>query len=160
VPPQPPSPKSRSQGLCVDDQSVSERYDIISRVFRLKLKAMMADFKKGLLGRCAADIMCVEWQKRGLPHAHILLFFAPEDKLTTTEEYDRVVCAEIPDPLAEPVLHERVLRFMIHGPCHQATLQVSQCFGIPPLQSLPSERNVCCATTYLRLPYRMCSCLA
>ena len=113
-------PPLLSESPCVGDQSVSERYDVISRVFRLKLKAMMADFKKGVLGKCAAEIMCVEWQKRGLPHAHIMLFFAPGDKLTTTEQYDTVVCAEIPDPATEPVLHERVLRFMIHGPCNRA----------------------------------------
>ena len=74
----------------------SKRYDLISRVFRLKLAELMADLRGGALGKHTGHIYCVEWQKRGLPHAHILLFLAPEDKMVTPEDYDSVVCAEIP----------------------------------------------------------------
>lgn len=62
----------------------------------------------------------IEFQKRGLPHAHILLILHPEDAPSTTDDYDRLVCAELPDPEGdanEVVLHSRVLRFMVHGPC-------------------------------------------
>ena len=83
---------------------------------------MIADFRKGLLGPRAAEIMCVEWQKRGLPHAHMLLFFQGEFKLRDPIDFDQVVSAEIPDPINEPILHQRVLRFMIHGPCSQMIL--------------------------------------
>ena len=75
---------------------------------------MLSDFKNGLLGPRAAEVMCVEWQKRGLPHAHILLFFATEAKLRDATDYDTVVCAEIPPPHSEPDLHQRVLRTGIH----------------------------------------------
>ena len=135
-------------------QRTSERYDIISRVFQLKLKEMLSDFRKGMLGERAAEIMCVEWQKRGLPHAHILLFFKSEAKLRDPVDYDRVVCAEIPDPLAEPELHERVLRFMIHGPCSNAFPSCSP--GVSYLQPL------CCLTlagTQLFFTSSWCDCL-
>lgn len=36
----------------------------------------------------------VEWQKRGLPHAHILIWF--EDYLST-DQLDNIISAEIPD---------------------------------------------------------------
>ena len=37
-----------------------ERYDIISRVFKLKLAQLMADLKAGMLGPMAAFLMVVE----------------------------------------------------------------------------------------------------
>lgn len=37
----------------------------------------------------------VEWQKRGLPHAHILIWSI--DKIRP-EEIDSIICKEIPDP--------------------------------------------------------------
>nr|XP_043623581.1 uncharacterized protein LOC122595304 [Erigeron canadensis] len=41
----------------------------------------------------------------------------PQHKLTTPDQYDKLVCAEIPDPVKYPSLHEKVVRHMIHGPC-------------------------------------------
>lgn len=44
-----------------------------------------------------AHVHVVEFQKRGLPHAHILLILESEDKPRTTDDYDSIVQAEIPD---------------------------------------------------------------
>ena len=44
----------------------------------------------------------VEFQKRGLPHAHIIIWLAPQDKPTTTEKVDKIISAELPDPLLDP----------------------------------------------------------
>jgi len=65
----------------------------------------------------------VEFQKRGLPHAHILLFLHPEDKYPTAEDIDRIICAEIPNKDINPSLHKNVENFMIHGPCGYANTQ-------------------------------------
>ena len=54
-----------------------------------------------------------------MPHAHILLWFSNEDKPRTTEDYDRIVCAEIPDVNKNPRLFETVTSQLIHGPCGQ-----------------------------------------
>jgi len=46
----------------------------------------------------------VEFQKRGLPHAHLLLFLHSSCKYPTTEDIDRVILAEIPCPKQESKL--------------------------------------------------------
>ncbi|XP_072400392.1 uncharacterized protein [Diabrotica undecimpunctata] len=53
-------------------------------------------------------------QKRGLPHAHILVWLI--DKIRP-EEIDSIISAEIPDPSADQVLFDIVTANMIHGPC-------------------------------------------
>ncbi|XP_057664480.1 uncharacterized protein LOC130898900 [Diorhabda carinulata] len=55
-----------------------------------------------------------EWQKRGLPHAHILVWL--KDRIRP-EEIDQIISAEIPDPLIDQELFDIVTKHMIHGPC-------------------------------------------
>jgi hypothetical protein len=51
-----------------------DRPDLCVRVFRLKFGFLMEDLlKKHVLGKVIAQINVIEFQKRGLPHAHILL---------------------------------------------------------------------------------------
>jgi hypothetical protein len=45
---------------------------LVTRVFNLKLEALLKDIKDGVLGNVIAKIWVIEFQKRGLPHAHIL----------------------------------------------------------------------------------------
>ena len=72
----------------------------------------------------------IEFQKRGLPHAHILIILADDDRTLTAEMVDNVVVAELPpdpedteDPLIAAErkrLQNIVLNNMIHGPCGAA----------------------------------------
>ena len=50
------------------------------------------------MGKVVAYVYTIEFQKRGLPHAQILLYLADADKPRTAEDIDRLVSAEIPDP--------------------------------------------------------------
>jgi hypothetical protein len=59
----------------------------------------------------------IEFQKRGLPHAHILLWLDPRDKLESADSVNSVICAELPDERIYPRLYASVTSFMIHGPC-------------------------------------------
>ncbi|KAF7835735.1 uncharacterized protein G2W53_010594 [Senna tora] len=95
-----------------------DRPDLVSRIFKIKLNMMMKDITKDMLfGKCRAAIYNIEFQKRGLPHAHILLWLASEEKFSTASQIDSVIFAEIPNPHAYPELYEAVKSFMIHGPC-------------------------------------------
>ncbi|CAE1307845.1 unnamed protein product [Acanthosepion pharaonis] len=56
-------------------QQYSHRPDLIARVFRLQLCKLMDLILKGqVFRRVKCHMYTVEWQKRGLPHAHILLW--------------------------------------------------------------------------------------
>ena len=59
-------------------------------------------------------INVIEFQKRGLPHAHILVILHEDDKPRTVEDYDCIVSAELPDPQTQPALHGRVTTHMLH----------------------------------------------
>ena len=68
-------------------------------------------------GEVAAYVHVTEFQKRGLIHEHILLIMKSDSKLKTPDDYDRVISAEIPDKEKQHVLHDLVVKHMLHGPC-------------------------------------------
>ncbi|KAG3182904.1 hypothetical protein C6341_g5720 [Phytophthora cactorum] len=103
-----------------DGQTAQGRPDIVAWVWQLKLGAELKDLDEGVLGRVRARIYVVEFQKRGLPHAHILVILAVEDKPRTRQIIDKMVSAELPDKENNPQLYETVTTCMIHGPCGAA----------------------------------------
>ncbi|XP_044592065.1 uncharacterized protein LOC123270186 [Cotesia glomerata] len=96
-------------------QTPVDRHDITARVFKQKLKSLM-DFltKQRVYGQVRCWMYSVEWQKRGLPHAHILIWLV--DKIRP-DEVDSIISAEIPDETVDPKLHAIVTKNMIHRPC-------------------------------------------
>ncbi|XP_055308584.1 uncharacterized protein LOC129572604, partial [Sitodiplosis mosellana] len=96
-------------------QSSAHRPDIVARVFKQKLDILLKLITKyHIYGKTRCWMYTIEWQKRGLPHAHILIWF--EDKLKP-DQIDNIISAEIPDPSIDKVLHDIVCKHMIHGPC-------------------------------------------
>lgn len=101
-----------------DGQRAEQRPDIVARVFKNHLKELQHDItEKHVLGIPVAHIYVIEFQKRGLPHAHMLIMLANGSKLNTSEDIDTVISAEIPDPVTQPQLFNIVKSSMIHGPC-------------------------------------------
>jgi hypothetical protein len=102
-------------------QQLQDRPDLVTQVFKIKLKELINDIHKNhILGRTIARIYVVEFQKRGLPHAHILIFFTEGCKPHTVEDVDRMISAELPNSETNKLAHETVTRCMMHGPCGAA----------------------------------------
>ena len=99
-------------------ETAADRPDLVSRVFRAKLRELIHDLTvRGVLGKAIAYTYVVEFQKRGLPHAHILVILRISDKPRTHADVDRLVSAEVPDKSLDPHLYHLVETFMVHGPC-------------------------------------------
>uniref|UniRef100_A0A0K0FRB3 ATP-dependent DNA helicase n=1 Tax=Strongyloides venezuelensis TaxID=75913 RepID=A0A0K0FRB3_STRVS len=97
------------------NEKVYNRPDIVCRVFVLKLAEMIVLLKLGIFGDIIYLFYSVEVQKRGLPHAHILLNLKNFDK--STQNVDNVISAEIPDRNVDPELYDLVVRHMLHHDC-------------------------------------------
>ncbi|XP_067635181.1 uncharacterized protein [Eurosta solidaginis] len=95
-------------------QTISYQHGIIARVFRQKIKVLM-DYivKHTVFGIIRCWMYSVEWQKRGLPHAHILLWMLDT---IHPDDIDSIISAEIPDPETDPEMYSIVTTNMIHGP--------------------------------------------
>ena len=102
------------KALLKPGESPYDRPDILNRVYELKRNELLKDLTKGnVFGVCEGHIAVIEFQKRGAPHCHILIWI--KDFEATPKNIDDVICAEIPPP-TDP-LHEVVAKGMIHGPC-------------------------------------------
>ncbi|XP_074373634.1 uncharacterized protein LOC141713983 [Apium graveolens] len=89
--------------------------DVVARVLKMKVDQMVYQIKnKNCFGRL---MHIIEFQKHGLPHAHMLIWLHPNDCPKTTDQIDKMVSAEIPHPSIDPVGYEPVKNYMIHGPC-------------------------------------------
>ena len=87
-------------------ESAADRPDLAARAFHIRLRMLMEDLMvHDVLVHCVGAVHVVEFQKRGLPHAHML---AEQEKLRTTEDYDSIIAAEI------PALYEKMTRHMFH----------------------------------------------
>ncbi|KAL0009762.1 hypothetical protein SO802_004870 [Lithocarpus litseifolius] len=99
-------------------QKIEDRPDVVAKVFKIKLGQLLNDLKHGRhFGRVLAVVYTVEYQKRGLPHAHILFFLHSDDKHPTAAKIDKIISAEIPDLNKEPLAYDAVKQYMVHGPC-------------------------------------------
>ncbi|GBO29827.1 hypothetical protein AVEN_154668-1 [Araneus ventricosus] len=107
--------------------------DLLARVFNLKLKSLMDDpTVHGALGKSIAQVYTIEFQKRRLPHAHILIVLRAADKFSTSEHIDKFVRAEIPSSIENLRLNEIVTKCLMHGPCgtdnpREPCMEAGQC---------------------------------
>ena len=89
-------------------QSVTDRHDLVARVFHQKVIKFMDVLTKGkVFGEVQCYMYTIEWQKRGLPHMHLLLWL--KQKLQAND-IDSVISAEIPNVHEDPILFEIVTK--------------------------------------------------
>lgn len=97
-------------------QTPADRPDLCARVFRMKVKVIIDEiYKNGIFRKAVAYVYTIEFQGRGLPHAHMLVFLKDEDKILTPADIDTAIRAYWPDPATEPLLFETVKRCMVHS---------------------------------------------
>lgn len=106
------------QDALLPGQEASDRPDLVSRVFYQKFIDMMHLLTKtALFGDVVGYVSVIEFQKRGLPHAHILLILANKHKPVELVDYNKLICAELPDKELFPKLYDIICRCNVHGPC-------------------------------------------
>ena len=99
-------------------QTAADHPELVARVFAAKLKQLIHDLHEGqFFGKVIGRVHVIEFQKRGLPHAHVLFILDDEEALHNCDDYDSMVCAEIPDEKTQSDLFRIVTNFMMHGPC-------------------------------------------
>ena len=110
-------------------QTPQDRPDLVARVFKLRKDMLIDDLVKDcIFGKVVAILYVIEWQKRGLPHIHILIILADPDRPRTTDIVDSIVVAELPpSPFENGIseleqqkrkpLFDSVVTNMLHGPC-------------------------------------------
>ena len=128
-------------------QTAKDRPDLVARVFKMKVKKVMDILQNhNVFGYRQCYMFTIEWQKRGLPHVHILLWL--KEKIHPSE-IDSVISAEIPDPTLDPELYKLVTSHMIHGPeCNctktvtfQNGRRVTQCVKKYPREFLKETKT-------------------
>ncbi|CAN1799650.1 ATP-dependent DNA helicase PIF1 [Linum perenne] len=118
------------------------RADVLARVFKVKLNQLMLEIKtKAIFGTTIAFVHTTEFQKRGLPHAHMLVFLSAEDKIHCASQIDSVISAEIPDSSTDPECYDAVSRFMFHGPCGPLFPQAPCTFDRKCTKHFPKKNN-------------------
>ena len=105
------------------NQPGQDRPDLVARVAKKKFHELIDDLdKKQIFGKVAAYVYTIEFQKRGLPHMHLLLIMSSQDKIYNVEELDDLISAEIPDD--DPILRDLMIKWMIHNPVSYTHLDV------------------------------------
>jgi len=103
-------------------QAANDRPDLVARVFHMKQQAMLQEIKNDhIFGKCRGVVWTIEYQKRGLPHMHLLVFLDTDPTFLTAENIDRLISAELPDETTE---HGQQLGIIIKG-----SMVHTQCAG-------------------------------
>jgi hypothetical protein len=81
-------------------QHAYDRPDICSRVFQMKVDDLIDNvLKKDCFGKVTGYIGTIEFQKRGLPHLHLIVVLDHSDRPHTPDAYDKFVSCVLPDQL-------------------------------------------------------------
>jgi hypothetical protein len=98
--------------------TVADRPDLVARVYHLKIESFLDDLHNHyIFGRWMGHCYRIEYQKRCLPHSHLLLFLPEDDHFLDPATIDKIIRAEFPSRVANHELHGIITAAMVHGPC-------------------------------------------
>ena len=105
------------QSALVHGQAAHNHPDLVVRAFRAKLQSLIKEISEGVLSAVNAYLYTIEFQKCGLPHAHIIVFLKPHAELHFPGNIDTLISSEFPEGEANADLLELVKKYMVHKPC-------------------------------------------
>jgi len=98
-------------------QTATDCPDIVLQVFEQKKKALLKLIDNGFFGTTVAHIHTIKFQKRGLPHIHLLIFLYPQHRIRDSYHINSMISAQLPDPQLQPLLYAKVTKYMLYSPC-------------------------------------------
>lgn len=99
-------------------EKTQNRPNLLTRVFRSKFEQLKKEvIMQELFGPVAAHTYVIEFQKRGLPHMHMLIIMKRGYKLNTAEKFDAFISVELSNKHKQSHLYAMVHKHMMHGPC-------------------------------------------
>ncbi|GJR91911.1 DNA helicase [Tanacetum coccineum] len=120
----------------------ADRADVVCRIFEQKLQSFITFLKEErTFGNVTGVLYTVEFQKRGLPHCHTLLWVDSASKIRMPEQVDQFISAELPDPTIDPDGYRVVSELMMHGPCGAANLKASCMKASKCSKNFPKKYN-------------------
>nr|GEV68805.1 helicase [Tanacetum cinerariifolium] len=112
----------------IPGQKPYEHPEVRTQVFKMKLTQLLDDLTKyKIVGKSCAIVYVIEFQKRGLPHAHILFWLKEEWKCQTPSQVDNIISTEMPSPINNPEGYKVVTEFMLHGLCGKGSACTVDC---------------------------------
>ncbi|CUS07467.1 unnamed protein product [Tuber aestivum] len=101
-------------------QTAADRPDLVARVFNLQVRELLYQIRHDeIFGPWLGGVWTIEYQKRGLPHLHLLVFLKTDHQFLTPANIDRFISAEIPcggDPTSQE-LRGIIQSTMVHSHC-------------------------------------------
>ncbi|GJV48550.1 DNA helicase [Tanacetum coccineum] len=106
--------------------TTADRADIVDRVFEKKVRDYITFVRdSNTFGNVTAVLYTIEFQKRGLPHCHSLLWIDAASKVNQPIDVNQYISAELPDPKVDANGYRIISELMIHGPCGYANRNAS-----------------------------------
>jgi hypothetical protein len=118
------------------NQTAADRPDLVARVFNLKVRDLLDQIRhKGVFGPWLGWVWTIEYQKRGLPHLHLLVFLKTDHQFLTAANIDRFISAEIPtdDDAMSQELRAIIQSTMVHSHCAGGNHRAPCMQGLNPL---------------------------
>nr|GEY27185.1 DNA helicase [Tanacetum cinerariifolium] len=106
--------------------TIADRADIVDHVFKKKVRDYTYFVRNSnTFGDVTSVLYTIEFQKRGLPHCHSLLWISASSKVQQDIDVDKYVFAELPDPITDATGYAVVSELMLHGPCGALNMNAS-----------------------------------